>query len=104
MLNLGVVVLSLESDDDHHHIDTSMRSVRNRSEERDKQLVQSWNTLLLIHSRGELRVFKGAQLEQKVDLIERNFSGGSVLDALYTTVGERTTLDRQLSELLLKDL
>ena len=57
MLHFGVMVLPLQGDNEHHHIDTRVRCICNRSKQRDEQLVQRWHTFLFIRSGGELRVF-----------------------------------------------
>ena len=71
MLHFGVVVSPLECHNEHHHIDTCVRCIRNRSQKRDEQLVKRWHTLLFISPSGELWVFNGPQLGHTVDLVER---------------------------------
>ena len=99
MLHLRIVVLPLECHNEHHHINPCVRSIRDRSKERDEELMQCWHTLLLIRSCGQLRVFNGAQLGHKVYLVASDLSSDRILDVLHATVRERATLDRQLAKL-----
>ena len=76
-----------------------MRGVRNRSQQGDEELMKRWHTLLLIRSCGQLRMLNGAQLRDKIHLVERDLSSERVLDVLHATVRERATLNRQLANL-----
>ena len=104
MLHLRIVVLSLERHNKHHHIDSGVRSIRNRSKERDEELMQRWYTLLLICPRGKLRMLDGAQFRHKIYLVERDLSSDRILNVLHATISERASLDRQLAKFLLKHL